>query len=81
MKKVSHSTWLHSKMTNGKDTLEFPTRTEEDGSKSILVKNRMYIRNVYEMRGDLYGRYNGDPCCVTTINGELAVIVIKLANT
>ena len=68
-------------MTNEKEFLEFPTRTEEDGSKSILVEGRMYIRNVYEMRGDLYGTYNGDPCCVTTINGYVTVIVIKLANT
>lgn len=60
-----------------KEHIEFPTRLEKDGTKSILVAGRMYIRNAKEIRGDIYGDYNGDPCCVTTINGELTVIVIR----
>ena len=60
-----------------KEHIEFPTRLEEDGTKSILVAGRMYIRNAQEMRGDIYGEYHGDPCCVTAINGELTVIVIR----
>ena len=66
-------------MAGEKEYIEFPTRIEEDGSKSILVKERMYIRNAKEVRGDVYGTYHGDPCCVTAINGEVAVIVIRKA--
>ena len=64
-----------------KESMEFPTRTEEDGSTSILVKDRMYIRNVKQKKegDDIYGEYEGDPCVVTTINGYVTVIVIKLA--
>lgn len=68
-------------MTKIKDSLEFPSRIEEDGSMSILVKDRMYIRNVKQKKEgeDIYGEYEGDPCVVTTINGHVTVIVIKLA--
>lgn len=66
-------------MMKEKDYIEFPTRTEEDGSTSILVKGCMYIKNAVQPKsgGDIYGDFEGDPCVVTTINNGLAVIVIS----
>ena len=68
-------------MSKIKEHLEFPTRTEEDGSTSILVAGRMYIKNAVQPKkgGDIYGDFEGDPCVVTTINNGLAVIVISKA--
>ena len=65
-------------MSREKDHLEFPTRTEEDGSTSILVEGRMYIRNVHQKKvgGDIYGEFQGDPCVVTTILGEGPVVIV-----
>lgn len=68
-------------MMKEKDHIEFPTRIEEDGSTSILVKGWMYIKNAVQPKkgGDIYGDFEGDPCVVTTINNGLAVIVISKA--
>ena len=67
-------------MKGDKEYLEFPTRIEEDGSKSVLVKG-MYIKKTVQSKegADIYGEFQGDPCVVTSINGELAVIVCKPA--
>ena len=63
-----------------KTYIEFPSRIEEDGSTSILVKDKMYIRNIKQKKegDDIYGEYEGNPCVVTAINGGLAVIVCEL---
>ena len=68
-------------MMKEKDHIEFPARTEEDGSTSILVAGWMYIRNAVQPRkgGDIYGDFEGDACVVTTINNGLAVIVVSKA--
>ena len=59
-----------------KSYIEFPTRTEEDGSTSILVKGCMYIKNAVQPKSgcEMYGDFEGDHCVFTIIND---VFVLK----